>query len=221
MQAHGHARHQQQDGNGGVHPFVQLSVAQQNAQSHGFHNEQHGGGGHVAVGHDLRTVGRKAVECARDHVRKGGDYQNAEQPAEQKKQLFAPFADVFFNDVADGAALVFHRGVHGREVLHGAEEHAADEHPQKHRYPAEHRGLDGAVDGARACDGGELVAEDHVGVRRFIVHAVFEFVGGCFCVGVDAPGFRQPAAIDQIAGAQHDDGDAHHDESVHIDSLSR
>ena len=161
----------------------------------------------------------EAVEGAGHDVHEGGHHQDGEEPAEEQEELLTRLADVGLNDIADGAPLVLHRGVHGGEVLDGAEEDAAQQDPQQHRHPAEDRGLDGAVDGGGAGDGGELVAEDHVGVRRNIVHAVLQLVGRRLGLGVDAPGPGQIAAVDEIGRQQYDNGDDQNHQPVHEKDL--
>ena len=216
IQADDNGRHQHHNGNPGVHPLVQLRIADDEAQSNGHQNKQHGRGGDGAVGGNLRSLGVEALEGAGDHIGKGRDDQDAEEPAERKEELLAVFADIALNDIADGAALVLHRGIHGHKVLHRAEEYAADQNPEQHRNPAEHRSLDRAVDGACAGDGRKLMAEDNIGVRGFIVNTVLQLVGGGFCVGINAPGLGQPSAVEQIGAAQYHNGNDHHENTVHV-----
>ena len=62
-------------------------IAQHKAQGNRLQNEQHAGGGHAAVGGNVGAVGGEAVEGTRHHIGKGGNHQDAEQPAEQQEQL--------------------------------------------------------------------------------------------------------------------------------------
>ena len=55
----------------------------------------------------------------------------------------------------DGLALMANGGEQGAEIVDAAEEDAADQDPQHNGDPAEHSGLDGAVDGACAGDRGK------------------------------------------------------------------
>ena len=190
-QTQSHRNHQESNGNTGIDPLVQLAVLQNHAQGNCFHNEQHGGGSHSAVGGVQTLIGIKAVKGTGNHVRKGGNYQDAEQPAEQQEQLLAQLADVGFNDVADGAALVLDGSVHGSKVLYSAEEHAANQNPQKHRQPTEDCRLDGSVDGTGTGNGCKLMAKDHVGVGGDVVHTVLQLVGGSFGFGVNAQVFAR------------------------------
>ena len=172
---------------------------------------RHACGRDAAVGSNPGAVGGKAVECAGNHVGKSCNHQDTEQPAEQQEKLLADLADVFLNDIADGTSLVLHRGVHSGKVLHSAEEYAADQDPQQHRHPAENRRLHRTVDGASAGNGSKLVSEDHMGIGRFIVNAIPQFVGRRLGFGINTPLFRQPAAVNEIAGAQYNDGNDHHE----------
>lgn len=125
-QARRDAGDQKADGDQRVEPLVQFGITEQKAEADCLQNEEHAGRRDAPVGSDLRAFRGKAVERAGNDVGKGGDHEDTEQPAEQKEQLFAKLSDVFFNNVADRTSLVFHRGVHRREILHRAEKDAAD-----------------------------------------------------------------------------------------------
>ena len=56
----------------------------------------------------------------------------------------------------------------------------------------------------------------HRSVRRLIVHTVPLLISRGFRIGVNASGFCQPAAIKQVAPAQHHDGDHYHSKSVYF-----
>ena len=102
----GDGGHQHDEGDGGVGPLVELSVAEQEAQGHGLHDEDHGGGGHRSVGGDggQGPVRRRleAVEGAGHDVHEGGHHQDGEEPAEEQEELLTRLADVGLDDIADG-----------------------------------------------------------------------------------------------------------------------
>ena len=89
----------------------------------------------------------------------------------------------------------------------GAEENAADQDPQQDGNPTEDSGLNGAVDGAGACDGGEVVAQQDRRLSGDVVIAVSHGVSGGLLGRIDTPLLSQPSAIEQIAADQHDDAD--------------
>ena len=99
---------------------------------------------------------------------------------------------------ADGHTLVAHRHKQGAEVLHGADEDAADQDPQQHGHPAEQGRLNGAVDGAGARDGREVVTQQNGGLGGHVVHAVLHFVSRGLMGRVNAPLFCQPAAVEDV-----------------------
>ena len=104
----------------------------------------------------------------------------------------------------------------GAEVMHGAEEDAANEHPQKHRNPAEHGCLNGAVNGARARDGREMMAQNDVRLGGNVVDAVLEFVGRRYAIGVDAPLLSKPTAVEDIAHDEDSRADEQNQHGIHV-----
>ena len=74
---------------------------------------------------------------------------------------------------ADGHALVAHRHEQGAEILHGTDEDTADQNPQQHRHPAEQGRLNGAVDGAGARDGREVVTQQNGRFCCHVINAIF------------------------------------------------
>ena len=213
IQAKHNRGHQHNNRDAGIDPLIQLGIAQKESKDYRHYNKEHGSGCHGAVGRNLGTLGIEAFERAGNHIRECRNHQDAEQPAECQKELLADLADVTFDDVTDRASLVLHGGVHGNEVLHRAEENAADENPQQHRHPAKDSGLNGAVDGACTRNGCKLMAKNHVGIGRLIVNAVLQVIGRCLGVRVNAPGLGEPSAVEQISAAQYHNGN-HHDENT-------
>ena len=150
----------------GFLPAGEVQLLLHKTEDDGEHHEHDGHHTGSTVG--LRGIGKLGhavdhgvgVEGACDHVGERRDDDQTEQPAEQQKQLAAELADVLLNEHAHGLSVVFDGGIQRAEVHHSAEEDAAEQHPQRHRQPAERGGLDRAGNRACACDGGKLMAED-------------------------------------------------------------
>ena len=226
VHAHGKGGGDAQNTDDGFLPAGEIQLLLHKAEDDGEHHEHDGHHTGCAVG--LRGVSKLrhavdhgvGVERAGDHVGERRDDDQAEQPAEQQKQLAAELADVLFDQHAHGLAVIFDGSVQRAEVRHSAEEDAAEQHPQQHRQPAERGGLDRAGDRARARDGGKLMAEDGPAVGGDKVLAVVILDGGRLRLGVDAPGFGEPAAIECVGSDEDDRRDQHDDECVHVISLS-
>ena len=132
VHADGKRAHRAQDAHHGLLPAGQVVLFLDHAKDDGKADEQDGDGARRAVGVGSRhhdALGVKGVEGARHHVRKGGNDQQREQPAEQQEHLAAEFADVLFDQQAHGFALVLDAGVQCAEVGDSAEEDAADQDP--------------------------------------------------------------------------------------------
>ena len=226
VHADGERGNDAEDAEHGFLPAREVQLLLHKAEDDGEHHEHDGHHTGCAVG--LRGVSELrhaidhgvGVERAGDHVGERRDDDQAEQPAEQQKQLAAELADVLFDQHAHGLAVVFDGGVQRAEVRHSAEEDAAEQHPQQHRQPAERGGLNRAGDRARARDGGKLMAEDGPAVGGDKVLAVVILDGGRLRLGVDAPGFGEPAPIECVGSDEDDRRDQHDDECVHVISLS-
>ena len=90
----------------------------------------------------IRHGGKSIAEVIRDTM---GD---------KAQRLFTIFALlVLILVIASFTAVVADRGEQGAEVMHCAEENAADDNPQENGNPAEDCGLDRSVNGARTGDG--------------------------------------------------------------------
>ena len=209
VHAHGEGGEDAHDAQHGFLPAGEVPLLLDQAHHHGEHHEHDGHHTGRAVGlcgvGELRCAVHHSVgvEGACHHVGKGCDDNEAEQPAEQQEQLPAQLADVLFNQHTHGFAFVFHGGIQRAEVGDGAEEHAADQHPQQHRQPAEGCGLNRAGNGACTGNGGKLMAENGPAVGGNEVLAVIEFHGRGLRLGVDAPFVGQPAAIEGVGCDQH------------------
>ena len=161
-------------------------------------------------------IHRIGVEGAGHHVRKRRDDEQREQPAEQQEQLLAELADVFFDDHAHRFAFVLDAGIQRAEIRDGAEEDAADQHPEQNRKPAENRSLNRAGNGTGAGNGAELVAEYGPAVCRDVVLAVVFDDGGRFRLGVDPPLARDPPPVKRIGRDEADRRDQDNNECVHF-----
>ena len=196
------ARHAQQGGPAQGH----LETVDQQAEDHGQHDEQQGDGGRgavdVVVDQRARGIGHEAVEGARHDGGEGPHHQHQGQEGKDDEQALGPQTDAAGDDLADGAALVAQGGEQGAEVMHAAEEDAADDHPDETGQPAEDGGLDGAVDGPGPGDGRKMVAQHHRSFGGHVVHAVAELVGRRGTGRIDAPDLFQPGAVDEIAQPQ-------------------
>ena len=69
--------------------------------------------------------------------------------------------------------------------MHAARENAADQNPEQAREIAELRGENRSEKGTRGSNSGEVVAEEHVLVRRHIVFAIIKAHGRGFAGGID------------------------------------
>ena len=95
--------------------------------------------------------------------------------------------------------------VYKRQVMDSAEEDTSDQNPQHHRNPAKDSGLDGAVDGAGAGDGGKVVSHQDRGLGRDVVHAVLQLMSWGDLGVVNTPLFGKPAAVEDVAYDQNSD----------------
>ena len=226
VHAHGKGGSDAQNTDDSFLPAGEIQLLLHKAEDDGEHHEHNGHHAGRAVG--LSGVGELGhavgygvgVERAGNHIGKRRNDDQAEQPAEQQKQLAAKLADVFFNKHTHGLAFVLDGGVQRAKVRHSTEEGAADQHPQQHRQPAEGGSLNGTGDRACARDGGKLMAEDRPAVGGNVILAVVIFDGGRLRFGVDAPFLGQPAAIERIGGDKSDRRDQHDYKCVHVISLS-
>ena len=96
-----------------------------------------------------------------------------------------------------------------------AEEDAADQHPQHHGHPAEHSGLNGAVNGAGTGDGGEVMAHQHGGLGGAVVLAVFHGMSRRGTGVIHTPLFGQPTAVENVTYDQNGTADDQEQSSIH------
>ena len=107
----------------------------------------------MAVDQRARGVGHEAVEGARHDGGEGPHHQHQGQEGEDDEQALGPQADAAGDDLADGAALVAQRGEQGAEVMHAAEEDAAEDDPEKDRNPSKDSRLNSTGDRTGTGDG--------------------------------------------------------------------
>lgn len=88
--------------------------------------------------------------------RERGNNQDQGQVSKDAEQLLRSIVDVFGDNRCDGLALVAQRREQGAEVMHSAEEDAANQYPQQNGNPAKYGSLNGAVDGACASNRGKV-----------------------------------------------------------------
>ena len=150
-------------------------------------DEEHGGGGHGGV-HD---------EAVRHLGGEDGHHQHQRRQAEEDEDLASGVAEFLLNDIRDAAALVAHGEEHRREVVHRAHEDAAQQDPQQRGQPAELGGQHGPHDWPGARDRGEVVPEEHGGVRGDVVHAVLQCLGRTRALRVHAEGLVQELSVDE------------------------
>ena len=208
VQADVHASGDTDNTNDGGNTQVGVAAVYEEAEDDGHQNEHDGddGGGSIGGrrlivnGAGLRVSGLEGV--GNDGC-EGSHHQNQGQIRENDKQLLSLGADGIADDLADRLALVTNGSEQSTEVMHATEEDTADEHPQHHGHPAEHSGLDGAVDGACAGDGREVMAHQHGALGGTIVLAVFQFMSRGNTAVIDAPLLGKPAAIENVAYDQH------------------
>ena len=219
--ANGKRGHDAHNAQYALFPAGKIHLLLDQAKYHSEHHKHdaHHTGSAVGAG-SIRKSGHAigdgvGIKGACHHIGKGGDDDQAEQPAEQQKQLAAQFADVLFDQHAHALAIVLHRGIQGAEVSDSTEKHTAQQHPQQHRQPAEGGSLNGTGDGACACNGRELVAEHCPAVGGNKILAVIKLYGRGFSLGVDTPFFRQPAAVKQISAQQPHSGDQYDYQGIH------
>ena len=179
------------------------------AEDNGHQDEQNGNHGHGGVGVVGGAVGVEAVEGAGHDGGEGGHHQHQGQVREDQEELLGPLADVDGHHLAQGLALVADGGEQGAVVMDGAEEDAADEHPQHHGHPAEDGRLNGAVNGAGAGDGGKVVSHQDRGFGRDVVHAILQLMSWSDLGVVHPPLLGKPAAVENVSHDQ--DGNANDD----------
>ena len=82
-----------------------------------------------------------------------------------------------------------------------AHEHAAYQHPKKHREPSKHHGHDGAGNGSCAADRAKLMGEGGETRGGSVGLSVLHAACGGESVGIYAPGVSEPSTIEQVAGS--------------------
>ena len=147
------------------------------------------------------------LEGVSDDGSKCCDNEEEGQVSENEEQTLCLETDTIFDNGTDGLALVADRCEQSAEVMHAAEEDAADEDPQCNGNPAEDSSLNRSVNRASAGDGGEVVTHEHRSLCGHIVNTVFHGVCGSDLVGIDSPFLGQPSAVEDIAYNENGDAD--------------
>ena len=206
----------QDDRRDNVHGAGNVAAARDEAVDDGDTDEDDRDHGRLLVGQVRRggSGGADGERVGNDGGKCGNDQQQR-QIREDAEQLLRRAVDILGNNNGQRLALMAQRREQAAEVVHSAEEDAADEHPQKHGHPAEHGRLDGAVDGACAGDGREMVAQHHVGRRGHVVNAVFQLMGWSRALRVNSPLLGKPATVAHIADDQDDRGNKEDKQCVH------
>ena len=206
----------QDDRRDNVHGAGNVAAARDEAVDDGDTDEDDRDHGRLLVG-EVGCRGRRGGNDER--VRNDGGEcshdQQQRQVREDAEEFLRRIVDVLRDDDGKRLALMTKRGEQGAEVMHGAEEDAANEHPQKHRHPTEDGGLNRAVN--RACAGNrrEVVAEHHVRRRRHVIHTVFQLMGRSRALWIDSPLLGKPATVAHIADDQDDHSNKEDNQCVH------
>ncbi len=132
--------------------------------------------------------------------------------------------DLVARHLTERASVAPHGGRQDHEVLDRAAQDDADHDPDCARQEAELGGEGGADEGPGSGDGREMMAEQNPPVRRDIVAAVFESLGGRLAIGVQSEhalrdettvesvrdqvradcGDQQPSGAHRLAAAQRE-----------------
>jgi hypothetical protein len=107
--------------------------------------------------------------------------------------------------LGDRPGLVSDRADQRRQVVHATHEDGADHDPEEGRHPAEEEaGEDRTDDGARAGDGGEVVAEEDGCAGGHVVDAVALELGGDQPPVVELEAAREIAAVEAVSRREGD-----------------
>ena len=214
-----HAQRQNGNATKAGHSQVGMLTVYQEAEDNGQRDEQQGSGCNRTVGSIVNNstvrAGSYIVEGFGDDIRESGVNQQHDQPGEDAEHQLGLVRHALAHNRANGQALVAHGYEQGGEVLHSADEDAADQNPQQNGDPAEEGSLDRPVDGACAGDRREVMAQQNRSLGRTVVHAVFQFISRGFAGGVNAPLLGQPAAIENIAANQDSECNDQNDNTTH------
>ena len=221
LHAHGEHRHKEHDGKHELLPALKAKAAVDPAKGDGHKGEENRDSARRAAGIRGHGVNRArgvkgCLERSGDHVHKGRDHDDGEEPAKEEEESTPGATDVLLDKLSERLAVVAHGCVERAKVVHGAKEDAAHENPQQHRQPAEHHGSDGSRDGAGAADGAELVREGREARGGREVLAVLHAASGREGLLVNPPGAREPAAVEQVPYDQHRGRNKHDNDSVHV-----
>ena len=219
LEADVHAHGNADDADDGGNTQRRIPAIDKEAEDDGHQDEHDGddGGGGVGGGSGLiqHAVHIGGLEGVGHDGGKGSHHQDQGQVCEDDEQLLGPGADGVADDLADGFALMANGGEQGAEIMDAAEEDAADQDPQHNGNPAEHSGLDGAVDGACAGDRGKVMAHQNGSLGGTVVLTVLQLMGRGDAGVIHAPLLGQPAAVENISYDQHGNANDQEQSSIH------
>ena len=209
----------ERDGDEKLYHARGLHAADEESEAHRHEDVEHRDRSSRRIRYGEAAVLGEAVERVRDDVSKGGDDEKREEPAKQQEEATPRLADVLLDEHAHRASFVAHGCIESTEILHRAEEDAADEQPEERRKPAEHGGDDGARDGACARDGGKLMRKDGEARGRRIVLPILESLRRRRGGFIDAPRFHEPPSVDSVGGEKDNDGAPDKHQCIHDESF--
>ncbi len=216
VHADGHDDYDGDDAQDGGYAHGHVPAVYGKSERNGNQDEQqryHGDGGIGSACHLVESA-RLVILRAEGGCNDGcecGHHQNQSQIGENQEQPLCPLAHVGGDDLTDRLPLVADGREQRAEVMHAAEEDAADQDPQHHRHPAEHGRADRACDGARARDGRKMMSHQDRGLGGNIIHSVLHGMGrGLLLALAHAPLLAQPSAVEDIS--TYKDGYGNHNQ---------
>ena len=220
VQADDHAGRDADDADDSGDAQRRVAAIDKEAEDDGHQDEHDGddGGGGIGGGSSQihsAVSGVGSLEGVGHDGGEGRHHQDQGQIGEDDEQLLSLGADSVADDLADGLTLMADGGEQRTEVMDAAEEDTADQDPQHHRDPAKHSGLDGAVDGAGAGDGGKVMAHQYGSLGRAVILTVLHGMSRRRTGVVHAPLLGQPTAVENIAYDQDGTANDQEQSSIH------
>ena len=209
----------ERDGDEKLYRARGLHAADEESEAHRHEDVEHRDRSRRRIRYGEAAVLAEAVERVRDDVGEGGDDEQREEPAKQQEETAPRLADVLLDEHAHRAPFVAHRRIERTEILHRAEEDAADKQPEERRKPAEHGGDDGARDGACARDGGKLMRKDGEARGRRVVLPILESLRRRRSGFVNAPRFHEPPSVEGVGSEKDNDGAPDKHQCIHDESF--
>ena len=148
-------------------------------------------------------------ERARRDVGERDDHVEQREPDVDREDGVAAAVEVLPQDLRDGARAVAHRRDERTEVVHRADEDAAEHDPPERRLPAEHLCReDRADDRSGGADRREVLRQQVEALGRFEVLAVAVRVRGGRRGRVEPEPPREQAAVDPVRERERGEGEA-------------